>query len=319
MRGLLAITLTTAMLWSIPSIAQPSVQEALDVGPEHVEEEESGVNSGAVSIEAGFEYSSKYIFRGLLVEDQGAILWPWIELAFTFFESEGAFSSLSLTLGNWNSLHYGNETGTRDCSSDCGDECKCENPDPAGWFESDAYIGLALGFIEALELSVVYISYMSPNGSFRTLKEMVFGISYDDSGFWENIGVFEGIYPWITLAVEIAGQGDAGTGEGIYLEIGVEPTLELGTDDYSLSVAVPLFIGMSLRDYFEAEDSEDSVFGFFEAAVVIGLPLTFIPETFGEWTLSGNFHLTVLSTQAQEIGETDQLQLWGGLGLGFSY
>ena len=160
--------------------------------------------------------------------------------------------------------------------------------------------------------------YTSPNGSFSTLKEMIFGISYDDSALWENVAVMQSISPWIGLAVEIVGGGDQGTDEGIYMEIGIEPTLAFG-DSYTITASIPMVVGFSLRDYFQLPDNSDSTWGFFDAGLVIGLPLPFMSERFGEWALSGNFHMTVFSKQAQDINGTDSVVVWGGVGLSFSY
>ena len=87
------------------------------------------------------------------------------------------------------------------------------------WYETDFYASLGLGFADAWSADVTYTAYMSPNQSFGTVKELSFGVAYDDG----MLG------PYATFAFELDGQADGGDPdqEGVYLELGVEPALPL--------------------------------------------------------------------------------------------
>ena len=51
------------------------------------------------------------------------------------------------------------------------------------------------------------------------------------------------------FAFEVDGQADGGSGEGVYLELGVEPGLDLG--DSPVAVSFPVVLGLSVNDYYQ--------------------------------------------------------------------
>ena len=71
------------------------------------------------------------------------------------------------------------------------------------WYETDFYASLGLGFAEAWSADVTYTAYMSPNQSFETVKELSFGIGYDD-GLLSSYANF---------AFELDGHGQADGGD----------------------------------------------------------------------------------------------------------
>ena len=52
----------------------------------------------------GLDVYSKYIFHGLTLENQGAILQPYADIYFKLYSGEGALTDVSLNLGIWNSF-----------------------------------------------------------------------------------------------------------------------------------------------------------------------------------------------------------------------
>ena len=64
-------------------------------------------NTGNISLSAGFDVTTEYLFRGIFQEDQGAIVQPWFEIGVDLFKSDGPIRSAALTFGLWNSLHSG--------------------------------------------------------------------------------------------------------------------------------------------------------------------------------------------------------------------
>ena len=73
------------------------------------------------------------------------------------------------------------------------------------------------------------------------------------------------------MAIELSGQADGGLGEGVYVELGVEPGLHLEGTPVSLSF--PLTVGLSLSDYYEEAPGNDDVFGYVDLGLVASVPL----------------------------------------------
>jgi len=144
--------------------------------------------------------------------------------------------------------------------------------DPAMWYETDYYASLGLGFAEGWSADVTYTAYMSPNGTFGTVRELSTGIAYEDVG----------IAPYVNFAFDLDGQADGGSNEGTYFELGVGPALDF--PDSPVSLSSPVAIGLSVSDYYETGDQSDS-FGFFQFGLVAGIPLPTAPE-YGSWELS---------------------------------
>ena len=263
-------------------------------------------NTGKVSIGAGFDIPTAYYFRGILQEDEGFIAQPYGELGFNLYESEGAFSSATLALGIWNSFHTG-DTGTG------GDTAE----DPRAWYESDLYAKVGFGFLQKFSAEVAYIVYTSPNGSFSDVQELDFSFSLDDS---EWLGDFA-LNPSMTLAVELDGQADGGSGEGVYLQLGVEPSFQITKDEtYPLTLSVPLTLGLSLSDYYEDPDTgDDDTFGYFDAGVALSMPLGFMPAAYGSWDIYAAVHFLFLGEATEAINNGDSFKAYGMFGVSMSF
>ena len=221
---------------------------------------QDGGNNGAVSVAAGIDFSNAYYFRGIIQETEGFIAQPFLEAGITLFEGDGGLQSVSVASGLWNSLHSG-PSGS-------------DGPgDPAMWYETDYYASLGLGFAEGWSADLTYTAYMSPNGTFGTVRELSTGIAYEDE---------LGLAPYANFAFELDGQADGGSNEGTYFEFGVGPGIDL--PDSPISLSFPVAIGLSLSDYYETGDTSDS-FGFFQFGLAAGIPLPTPPE-YGSWDLS---------------------------------
>lgn len=244
-------------------------------------------NSGNGSFSAGVDFASDYYFRGIIQETEGFIAQPWLDASLTLHESDAA--SVSVTAGTWSSLHSAPDSG-----------------DPEMWYETDFYASLGLGFAEAWSADVTYTAYMSPNQSFGTVKELSFGIGYDDG----MLG------PYATFAFELDGQADGGSNEGAYLELGVEPALPL--EDSPVGVSFPISLGLSLSDYYEGF-VEDHAFGFFNVGAIASVPIP-VPASYGEWAFSGGVNFLFFGDGLKEInGDDDDAKVIGIVGISLSY
>lgn len=252
-------------------------------------------NGGAISVGTGVDFGSSYYFRGIIQETEGAISQPYLEAGLTLHESDTGLQSFSITAGTWSSLHTG-PSGSDGASGD-----------PRMWYETDFYASAGFGFADAWSVDATYTAYMSPNQSFGTVKEVSFGVAYDDG----LIG------PYATLAVEADGQADGGLNEGTYLELGIEPGLAIPNSEVGLSF--PVAVGLSMSDYFEGPNG-DETFGFFNVGAIVSVPLTGIPAEYGTWELSGGVNLLVFGDALKSInGTTDDFEPVGVFGLSLGY
>jgi len=292
--------------WQVASVAV--VAAALIIagfeGAAHAQDK--GPNTGRVSLSMGMDWTTHYFFRGILQEDQGIILQPYGDVTFKLMEGEGAFTNLGLTVGLWNSLHEG-PTGTGG-----------PNQDPRIWYEADFYTKLSATLFEDLTAAVIYTAYMSPNGRFSTVEEIAFSLSYNDS---KLLGAFA-LNPSVLIAFETDGQADGGKDEGIYLQIGLAPSYtfnEKGT--YPLTLSLPITLGLSLSDYYEriGVGGEDDTFGYLSIGLAAGVPLKFIPPSYGTWTAKATVTFITLGDNLKAANNGDRQEFIGTLGIAMTY
>ena len=252
-------------------------------------------NNGAVSVGAGIDFTSDYYFRGIIQETGGFIAQPFLEASIQLGDH------VSVTSGLWNSLHSGPTGGDGD-------------GDPAIWYETDYYASLGVSFAEAWSADLTYTAYMSPNQTFGTVKELALGLSYDDG----LLG------PYATFAFELDGQADGGGegGEGVYLELGVEPAIDLGESPASLSF--PVTLGLSMNDYYQhvpivGGHEEDSPFGFFQVGAIVSVPLE-APAQYGSWDVYGGVNFQFYGDGLKTInGSDDSGRVIGVFGISLGY
>lgn len=246
-------------------------------------------NSGAISVGAGIDFGTDYFFRGIVQETEGFIAQPYLEAGMSLHD--GAAASVSLTAGTWSSLHSADYAGFGGA--------------PGIFYETDFYAGLGFGFAEGWGADVTYTAYMSPRGSFGTVKELAIGVSHDDM-----------LAPYATFAFELAGNA-AGENEGTYLELGIEPALPL--DDAPVGVSFPVAVGLSLSDYYDPGGVNET-FGFFNVGAMVGIPISGIPAEYGSWEFAAGVNLTFFGDALQAInGMDDGFTPIGVFGLSLGY
>lgn len=256
-------------------------------------------NEGSISGTVGVDAGHAYFFRGILQEREGLIAQPYGDVTVQFADGSDGPVGVALTIGQWNSLHSG-PTGAD------GNAANTKM-----WYESDAFAGVTLGF-DNFEAGVTYTSYLSPNDSFGTVKELSFGLSMDDS---ELLGAFA-MSPHVLVAMELDGQADGGTSEGAYLQLGVEPAY--GILDDRMGVGFPVTVGLSLQDYYEDGDTFDDGFGFFEVGAIVTAPVE-VPAGYGSWELHGGFRVLTLGDYLRAINDGDRYQPVAVFGLSIGY
>mgnify|MGYP001216487638 CR=1 FL=1 len=264
-------------------------------------------NEGKIALSLGTDASHAYFFRGIKNERKGLIVQPYAEVSFSLLEKDEGLNSVKLLIGQRNSLHSA-PSGSPETSSYTG--IRQRDQTLATWYESDFFSGIALG-IENWKADITYASYLSPNHSFGTVQELSFTLTMDDREFF-----LVPIEPHVGLAIELDGQSDRGSSEGVYFELGIKPRLELL--DGVTSIKFPVTLGLSLSNYYENGAGLDNTFGYFDIGAVASLPIT-APRSFGEWELTGGVHLLALGGYLETINNGDQLQAVGSIGFHIRY
>ena len=253
-------------------------------------------DSGKVSGTVGGDTTQAYFFRGILQERDGVIFQPYGDVTVNLFESTEGLTSFDVTVGQWNSLHSGSTGAAANVKM---------------WYESDFFAGVTLG-LDNWEAGITYTSYLSPNDSFGTIKELSLGLIMDDS---QLLGAFA-VAPHVLLAIELDGQADLGASEGAYLELGVEPGFE--AVEGVVTLGFPVNVGLSLNNYYEDGANFNDTFGFFDVGAVATVPLR-MPESYGSWEASGGVKFLALGSYLEAINGGDKYQPIGFIGISIGY
>ena len=91
------------------------------------------------------------------------------------------------------------------------------------------------------------------------------------------------------------GQADGGDEKGTYVELGVAP----GYSGSKASVAFPIKVGLSAKDYYEFGTGSDSKFGYFSVAGIVTVPIN------SHWNVHGGVELQLFG---------DNLRTYNGFG-----
>jgi hypothetical protein len=243
-----------------------------------------------VAVTGGIDFTNQYAFRGIRQNTQGMATWPWLNVHVNAFEGDGALKSVGVDVGSWNSAH--SKANSPTFPSD-------------GWYESDFYGTLTLGFDRGVSLASTYTSYTSPNDSFAHVKEIM-----------EKVSVANLVNPYVIAAFELTdgGQADAGAGKGTYMELGIGP----GYTGSKASLAVPIKVGLSANNYYEFATGSDSKFGYFSIAGIVTVPLG------AKWNVHGGVELQAFGDNLKNYnayGDSGDRSTAGicSFGIGFAY
>ena len=265
-------------------------------------------NPGNLTLTAAVDFSNAYMFRGIRQEEDGLIMWPAGDLGIAFFSGDGGLKSAGVNVGVWNSVHSG-PSGT----------------DGRGksWYEGDFYATLGLGFGGGVGFATTYTAYSSPNNAFSTVKEIMFKLSVDDSGYLGKGAV----KPYVAIAREIdvedvgQGQADGGAEAGTYMELGIAP----GWAAEAVSLAFPVKVGLSLSNYYESPSGEDGKFGYFSIAGTVTVPLKGVPASYGAWNVHAGVEFQKYGSTLEDLNHafgldpdaSSKVIVSGGIGLSY--
>ncbi len=217
------------------------------------------VKESCISGDLGIDVYSQYVFHGLVLENQGAILQPYANFYFKVYEGDGFLNQIDVVLGVWNSFHSNHPSLSTTRS----------------WYEFDFLAGFNFNFAKNFTISPIYVAYTSPGDYFNTAHVLQVRFAYNDG---DLLGAFA-LNPYVMAEFELDGKAGNGTDEGIYYEVGIAPGTTLGP----IAVSFPIKAGFGSNDYF----ANDENYGFFAAGVALGYQLP-MPECLGTWTASAN-------------------------------
>lgn len=209
---------------------------------------------------AWVSFTNEYISRGLVLQNQGVIVQPGVELRYQLTDHVGVFG------GVWSSLSDEHTGATSD--------------DLRTWYEFDWWVGAAAS-VDRWSLSAAYWEFHSPNDAFDTSHNLEFVARYDDTGLLREGFAFA---PYAKVFVELDGKAGNGEDEGVYVELGVNPTFVVAEEsDLPVRLTFPVFVGTGADDFYVDNDT----FGFAAAGVQAAIPLDMLSSDIARWELSG--------------------------------
>jgi len=257
----------------------------------------------AITGDLGVNFTSQYINRGVIKENQGVIAQPYLDLYFNLYEGDGFLNRVSLVLGAWSSIHS--------AKTHQGNAVGIDRSTASGWYEFDYSAGVAFTVARNLTITPSYLECDSPNSAFGTSRNLNVRADYNDS---DLLGAFA-LHPHVTYLRELDGKLGNGTSRGNYYELGVAPALPAFGP---LTVTLPLTTGFGSHNYYGGNQG----FGYFSGGVNAALALDFVPAAYGTWTVNAGatyYYLNGSLAKANSIQArgNNTVVFNGGLNLAF--
>jgi hypothetical protein len=263
-------TTTSRRMKTVPASDGKTAKETI------VEEKPEGLRiHGLVNLQFSDHYFTP---RGLDVENQGVIFQPLVLLFWGLYHNDNAFlNDVTLTTGVWNSIHS-----------------RQSGPDHDNWNEIDPIFDISFGFAKDFKLEVNYTIFRSQNGSFDTSQNLEIKIDYDDS---KLLGAFA-LHPYGGIWIELYNKATfATTPESFYGEIGMDPSYSFTafpSPSYPLKIELPSYITFPAKNFY----GRSSVVGVIASGPKLSMPLSFIPKSYGAWSIYGQYTFYSLQNPA---------------------
>lgn len=258
------------------------------------------IKKSFISGDLGVTMISEWIARGVVVENQGVMAQPYLDLYVRVYEGTGFINSVSVQLGLWSSI---DSHVVPDGSTD-----RTRN-----WREFDYMPGITVKFAKHFSLALTYFEYDSPADVFDTARSINARLDYNDT---DLLGAFA-LHPHVTVLRELTAPGFAGlAGQGWYYEVGIAPTHSVfTTTKYPVAFALPITAGFGSHHFYDGGG-----FGFLSSGVTASVPLSFIPPGYGGWTFTTGYAFDYLGSVAAEktaLGKREHHIFTGAIGLVF--
>lgn len=286
------IKIAAVVAMSFPLVASAGVKAKASGKESKAVVEE--VSKSCITGDLGVNFVSEYVYRGVALENQGLITQPYLDLYFSLYKGDGFVNSVSLNLGLWSSLHSHKNH----------------------WYELDATAGISVGFAKNFTLTTSFVTATSPDDAFETFNTVDARLAYDDS---DLLGAFA-LHPHALVSFDVNGTNalisGGGSGEGIYYELGVAPSVALVKDGaYPVTLTLPINVGLGNANVYGGD-----TFGYVSAGANVAVGLGFVPACYGTWTFNAGatyYHLGNQARANSEGTDDDHVVFSGGLGLAF--
>ena len=272
-------------------------------------EPESGLRiHGLVNL----EFSDHYITpRGLNVENQGLIFQPLVLLFWNLYSNESGFlNDVTLTTGVWNSIHS-----------------KKSGAEPSHWNEIDPIGGLTFKFAKELQFDVFWSAFQSQTDSYDTSNNLSLKLTWNDH-LWESFSINPYVEYWAELSDKATVVFNSATSdESWYFSVGINPTYKFKS--IPLTLSFPTYINIVEDDFYQRFDGTPggSDVAVFSTQIKATVPLSFIPASYGSWSVYAAFQYYHLDNAGlldgnQVLGadasrEENLYQIHGGLTIFF--
>jgi len=280
----MAASVCVMALITVPAMAQTSAAPAAAATPATAAAPapaEAAAPAKIYTVTTGLDFTSAYLFRGILQESGGAIGQPYADIAFALK------NGVTVDVGTWNSIHSTANVGN--------------------WYESD-YFGSVTFTTGKFKPGLLFTSYTSPADRFATVQELAGTLVYDDSKSPFPLS------PKVILAFELGdGQADGGANKGTYLELGVKPGIKLAP---KATLYIPAKTGLSLNHYYEGPTGDNS-FGYFDLGAQLSVPVA--SGKGGALEIHGGIDFMWLGDNLKALNSGDNFKPVSLIGLTFTY
>jgi hypothetical protein len=269
---------------SAPAMAQTAAASAAAAAPATAAipaPAEAAAPAKIYTVTTGLDFTSAYLFRGILQEAGGAIGQPYGDIAFALKHG------ITVDVGTWNSIHSTANVGN--------------------WYESDVF-GSVTFTAGKLKPGLLYTSYTSPADRFATVQELAGTLVVDDSKSPFPLS------PKVVLAFELGdGEADGGLNKGTYLELGVKPGIKVAP---KATLYIPAKTGLSLNHYYEGPTG-DNTFGYFDLGAQLSVPVA--SSKAGALEIHGGIDFLWLGDNLKLLNSGDHFKPVSLIGLTFTY
>ena len=230
---------------------------------------------------AGVDFRSQYNARGIVVQDEGVSIQPYINFNYLLYEGKGFINSVTASVGWWNDF----STNTNLSSSDSSTQ---------NWTETDYNAGFTVQFAKRFSFSSTFTKFTSPAGGYREGRFINNVLAYNDAGL---ISPEFSLKPQFTFLYELPDGGQAGLQPNAwYFEPGLTPNITINPkSNYPINLALPLRVGLGNQFY------NGTTYGFFSVGPQITVPLTFLSSPSAKWNLNAGYLYYNLGTTTAAV------------------
>lgn len=290
-------------LWGVGAAAAQTADPgaAGETGDSVVEKAIVDSERSRIAFQLNFDATTAYFYRGIIQEDSGLILQPAARVTMPVIEADGI--KVDAFVSVWNSIHS-QETG-----ADSGGGTF------ATWYEADIAGGVVISS-GPVSFTASYTALTSPNGAFATVQELGATLALDDSA-WLKAWALK---PYATIAFEIGDDASDGadSDSGIYGELGISPGLTFDAGSTPITLTFPVAVGVSLSDYYQDANGNDSTFGYLQVGAKAAIPLGDAGPA-GTWNLNLGVSWLLLGEHTKAYNSGDDSEIIGTIGVQWNF